>query len=113
VARKTSKTVHDEHGLAPDEATITIRFVVAGEDAEVIVAPETSLRSAMCAALLATHNTGRPTADWEVRRETGVRIDDLEAHVDATHAIGWLFLSLQVGAGGDTAASGTAIHFQH
>lgn len=101
--------------LMPND--ITIRFVVNGDDADVVVAPGTSLRSAMRAALLATCNTARPTADWEVRRETGVMLGEVEAPVDAireldlishqgkVHVVGWLYLTLRLGAGGDCPCS--------
>jgi hypothetical protein len=82
-------------------ATHVLIFIINGEDVAVDVLFADSLASAKELALQASHNTGRPSAEWEVRNEKGYLLDQtatltaLELQNNER-----LFVTLQVGHGG-------------
>jgi hypothetical protein len=79
----------------------TLHFIVNGEDVPVdIEDPEAlPLEWAMRRALCLSHNTSRPSPDWELRHESGQLVDGSICCAKALER-GYLFLTLRVSAGG-------------
>lgn len=74
-------------------------FIVNGEDVIVRLPEPVSLARTRNEALVKSRNTGRPSEEWEIRRETGRAIDP-NLMTDELRPGERLFLSLRVGFGG-------------
>jgi len=72
-------------------------FIVNGESYAIRCEDDSPAVVAVRRALKISSNISRPLDDWELRNARGVRIDDLETITNAEY-----FLTLRVGAGGDT-----------
>lgn len=84
---------------------IKLIFIINGQDWTVETNLQKPLGSAAEKALAASHNTGRPLNEWEVRDAQGVLLETHPSAKDLGLADGSkLFLSLRVGAGGANAA---------
>lgn len=81
--------------------TIRLVFIANGEDVPVYVGLKESLGTGREKALMVSHNTGRPSEEWEIRDERGVLLPTEPdsgsfGFVDGQR----LFLTLRVGFGG-------------
>jgi hypothetical protein len=81
--------------------TLSLVFIINGEDVWVKTNFHAPLHAARAKALAESHNTGRPPEEWEIRSEAGVLLDPATTPEalqlkDSTR----LFLTLKVGAGG-------------
>ncbi len=89
--------------MAPPHTSLTLHFVVNGEDVHVACDPDQPLFEAMVLALTQSRNTGRPPLDWEIFAESGKRLDPLlPARTFGARLT--LFLCLAIGAGGAQSA---------
>ena len=88
--------------------TLTILFVVNGEDVRVEAESDVLLSAVRNKALELSRNTGRPGADWEVRRDDGVLLDPEQTlaaqgiEIIGTALRSPLFVTLRCGVGGST-----------
>jgi len=91
----------DPEGGEETQENTTIIFIINGEDVPIDVDASSSLRSARDKALVASHNTGRPHDEWEIRSEAGRVLcpDDPIDSMNFPRKVR-LFLTLRVGAGG-------------
>ena len=80
---------------------VTIAFVINGVTVSIETNTHPPLREAITRALSESGNTGRPSAEWQVRDANGVLLDPDRRISDFGFSSGTrLFLSLAVGAGG-------------
>ena len=95
-----SRSVYDGSRLM-DVRSITILFIVNGEDVPVDARLDAPLADARDRALQVSRNTSRPPDEWEVRDQKGALLP-VEQPVGAFRFPQdvKLFLSLKVGAGG-------------
>jgi len=78
-------------------------FIINGEGVPVSCNTDDYIGTARNLALSESHNTGRPPNEWEIRNEKGYLLDP-ELTID-DHGLkngDKLFLTLQVGVGGDS-----------
>ena len=86
--------------------TITIIFIVNGEDVSIKASSRTLLRTARNKALADSHNTGRPPEGWEIRDERGILLlPDQKIKSFGFSDRVRLFLTLKVGIGGSCRAA--------
>jgi hypothetical protein len=86
--------------------SITIIFIINGQDVAVDVNLEAPLSSAVHRALAQSGNTGRPPDEWEVRDTDGILLEQNRTIEDLGLISGArVFLSLRVGAGGNASRS--------
>lgn len=92
---------------APQVGAIALKFIVNGEEVLIELATDDPLSTAVAAALEKSRNTGRPAAEWELRRDNGVVIPDQgQTPTQLGLASGTLlYLSLRAGAGGHAAGA--------
>lgn len=82
--------------------TISLVFIVNGEDVPVIVLPGSSLAAARDEALKKSCNTSRPSHEWEVRNAHGVPLDVTQLIGSFGFEINALiFVTLAISAGGN------------
>lgn len=90
--------------MADDEKKVKLIFIINGESFPVETNVNAPLSAAVERALSQSGNTGRPLSEWEVRDSSGVLLDTSRKVKDLGLKDGArLFLSLRVGAGGNSA----------
>ncbi len=83
-----------------------LNFVVNGEEILLSVPSRTHIRTTVQKALLKSANLSKALDDWELRFESGQRIVDLRTPVSTLgENPGPLYLTLNIGAGGESHGS--------
>jgi uncharacterized protein DUF2604 len=88
--------------------SVSLTFVVNGEEVPVAIPDDAPLHAAVEIALAKSKNTARKPEEWELRYENGVPIPDQSHPVESYHFPHdtHLYLTLRVGAGGDVPRPG-------
>lgn len=84
--------------------TVTLICIINGQESPAKVSTIETVATARDMALRYSQNVCRPPSDWQVRTEGGVLIEPetLVSALNIEHGVMRLFLSLEIGAGGET-----------